>query len=47
MLITIFAWLDRRPVAAGVLIGLLTLKPQLGILFPVMLIASARWRVLR
>ncbi|MEA2876576.1 MAG: hypothetical protein QOF14_1772 [Hyphomicrobiales bacterium] len=45
MLITIFLWLDRRPVAAGILIGLLTLKPQLGVLFPVMLIASARWRV--
>jgi len=45
MLITIFVWLDRRPVAAGILIGLLTLKPQLGILFPVMLIASGRWRV--
>ena len=45
MLITIFVWLDRRPIVAGILIGLLTLKPQLGILFPVMLIASARWRV--
>jgi hypothetical protein len=45
MLVTIFVWLDRRPIAAGILIGLLTLKPQLGILFPVMLIASARWRV--
>ncbi|MEA2870291.1 MAG: hypothetical protein QOH67_267 [Hyphomicrobiales bacterium] len=45
MLITIFLWLDRRPTAAGILIGLLTLKPQLGVLFPVMLIASARWRV--
>ena len=30
---------------AGVLIGLLTIKPQLGILFPFMLIASGRWRV--
>jgi hypothetical protein len=45
MLVTIFAWLDRRPITAGFLIGLLTLKPQLGILFPVMLIASGRWRV--
>jgi hypothetical protein len=45
MLVKIFAWLDRRPIAAGILIGLLTLKPQLGILFPVMLIASGRWRV--
>jgi len=44
MLVTTFAWLDRRPVAAGLLIGLLTLKPQLGLLFPVMLIASGRWR---
>jgi len=45
MLVTIFAWLDRRPIGAGVLIGLLTLKPQLGFLFPVILIASNRWRV--
>ncbi|MGI8525480.1 MAG: glycosyltransferase family 87 protein [Pseudolabrys sp.] len=45
MLLGIFALLDRRPLVAGVLIGLLTLKPQLGILFPVMLIASSRWRV--
>jgi hypothetical protein len=31
------AALDRRPFLAGVLIGLLTLKPQLGLLFPLML----------
>lgn len=45
MLIGIFAILDRRPLVAGVLIGLLTLKPQLGLLFPVVLIAAGRWRV--
>lgn len=45
MLIVILAQLDRRPILAGVLIGCLTLKPQLGILFPVMLIATGRWRV--
>ena len=45
MLIAIFALLDRKPVAAGVLIGLLTIKPQLGILLPFMLMASGRWRV--
>jgi hypothetical protein len=39
------AALDRRPVLAGVLIGLLTLKPQLGLLYPLMLAASGRWRV--
>ena len=45
MLLTIFASLDRKPLLAGILIGLLTLKPQLGLLFPVMLAASGRWRV--
>ena len=44
-LLTIFASLDKRPVIAGVLIGLLTVKPQLGVLFPFALIASGRWRV--
>jgi hypothetical protein len=46
LLITIFEWLDRKPIGAGLLIGLLTLKPQLGLLLPVMLVASGRWRVL-
>jgi hypothetical protein len=41
-----FALLDRRPAIAGLLIGLLTVKPQLGLLFPVMLIASGRWCVI-
>lgn len=45
MLLTIMSCLDRRPVLAGILIGLLSLKPQLGLLFPVMLAASGRWRV--
>jgi len=45
MLIGIFALLDRRPLIAGVLIGLMTLKPQLALLLPVVLIASGRWRV--
>jgi len=44
MLLAIFAMLDRRPIVAGILIGLLTLKPQLGLLFPIMLMASGRWR---
>ena len=45
LLISVFALMDRRPLAAGVLIGLLTIKPQLGMLFPIFLIASGRWRV--
>jgi hypothetical protein len=38
------ALLDRRPWIAGVLIGLLTLKPHLGILIGVALIATFAWR---
>jgi hypothetical protein len=45
MLLTIVSCVDRKPVLAGVLIALLSLKPQLGLLFPVMLAASGRWRV--
>jgi len=38
--------LERRKIAAGVLLGLLSFKPQLGILFPIVLIATAQWRVI-
>jgi hypothetical protein len=38
--------LDRRPIFAGILIGLLAFKPQLGLLIPVALIAAGRWRSL-
>ena len=38
--------LDRRPVLAGVLFGILTTKPQLGLLLPLMLVASERWRTI-
>jgi len=34
----------RRPLAAGLLIGLATYKPQLGILVPVALVAAGQWR---
>jgi len=39
------ALLDRRPLLAGALIGLLSCKPQLGILIPFALAASGRWTV--
>ncbi|MFZ1989247.1 MAG: glycosyltransferase family 87 protein [Alphaproteobacteria bacterium] len=38
--------LDRRPVIAGILIALLSFKPQLGVLIPFALVASGRWRAL-
>jgi arabinofuranan 3-O-arabinosyltransferase len=38
--------IERRPVLAGTLLGLLTYKPQFGILFPIVLLATARWWVI-
>jgi hypothetical protein len=38
--------IDRRPVLAGVLFGLLTFKPQLGLVLPFALIALGAWRVI-
>jgi arabinofuranan 3-O-arabinosyltransferase len=37
--------LDTRPIVAGVLLGLLTYKPQFGILFPFLLAANGQWLV--
>jgi arabinofuranan 3-O-arabinosyltransferase len=36
--------LDRRPILAGSLLGLLIYKPHLGILIPVALVAGRRWQ---
>ena len=36
--------LDRRPVLAGILFGLLAYKPQFGLMIPLVLIATQRWR---
>jgi arabinofuranan 3-O-arabinosyltransferase len=35
--------LERRPTLAGICLGLLTYKPQFGLLFPLVLIADRRW----
>lgn len=37
--------IPRRPILAGVCLGLLTYKPQFGLLFPLLLIAAGQWRV--
>ncbi|HML06625.1 MAG TPA: glycosyltransferase family 87 protein [Xanthobacteraceae bacterium] len=34
---------DRRPVLAGALFGILTIKPQIGLLLPVVLLLERRW----
>ena len=38
--------LDRRPILSGILFGILTIKPQFGLLLPVMLVVTGRWRVI-
>lgn len=38
--------LPARPVLAGILFGLLTFKPQLGLLIPLALLASGQWRAI-
>ena len=38
--------LECQPVLAGVCLGLLNSKPQFGLLFPIVLIADRRWRVI-
>jgi alpha-1,2-mannosyltransferase len=40
------AILDRRPILAGVMFGILTIKPQLGLLLPLVLLLTGRWRVI-
>lgn len=37
---------QRRPLWAGVFVGLLTIKPQLGVLLPIALICGREWRAL-
>ena len=39
------ALLDRRPVLAGIFIGLLAYKPHFGMLIPLVLMLSGRWTV--
>jgi hypothetical protein len=38
--------LDRRPVLSGILFGLLSIKPQLGVLLPLVLVLNGRWRTI-
>ncbi len=37
---------ERRPILAGILFGILTVKPQLGLLLPLMLVLERRWAVI-
>jgi hypothetical protein len=39
-------FLPRRPILSGIILGLLTYKPQFGILIPLVLFADRRWETL-
>jgi hypothetical protein len=41
-----FRLADRRPILSGVLFGLVSIKPQIGILIPIALISARLWRTL-
>jgi len=38
--------MERRPLLSGALLGLMTLKPQFGLLFPLTLLLDGRWRTI-
>jgi alpha-1,2-mannosyltransferase len=38
--------LIRRPITAGVLLGFLSFKPQLGVLLPIALVAGGHWKTI-
>jgi hypothetical protein len=46
LLLAGLAALQRQPVLAGIAFGLLTLKPQLGVLVPFALLARGEWRTM-
>lgn len=45
--ILVSAWVlrDRRPIVSGILVGLLTMKPHLGLLLPIVLLIERRYAV--
>ena len=45
-ILTVLRWRESRPLLAGLILGLLTVKPQIGLFFPILLIATRSWRVI-
>ena len=38
-------WQDRRPLSAGAILGLITIKPHMAVLWPIYLMLTGRWRM--
>jgi arabinofuranan 3-O-arabinosyltransferase len=45
-ILAILHWRQSRPWLAGILLGVVTMKPQLGLFFPFLLLAARDWRVI-
>ncbi len=45
-MLAVLRWRESRPVLAGIILGLLTIKPQIGLFFPILLLAARSWRVI-
>ena len=45
-MLAVLRWRETRPLVAGVILGLLTIKPQLGLFFPILLLATRSWKVI-
>jgi arabinofuranan 3-O-arabinosyltransferase len=44
--LAILRWRESRPWLAGLLLGLMTMKPQLGLFYPVLLLSARNWRTI-
>jgi hypothetical protein len=45
-ILAVLRWRESRPLLAGIILGLLTIKPQIGLFFPILLLATRSWRVI-
>lgn len=45
-ILAVLRWRESRPLVAGLILGLMTVKPQLGLFFPILLLATRSWKVI-
>ncbi len=46
LFLSVLAWRKSHPILAGIVLGIFSFKPQLGILLPLLLLAEGNWKVL-
>lgn len=45
-ILAVLRWRQSRPLLAGLILGLMTVKPQIGLFFPLLLLATRSWKVI-